>query len=231
MNLDLFNAEGAAPPPPHEIAPGAWALPGFALGHADALWAGIRRVTRIHPLRHWLTPNGLRMSVAMSNCGALGWISDAAGYRYQSTDPLTRSPWPPMPADFLALAIAAAEQAGYPSFAPDACLINRYAPGARMTMHQDQNERDYSAPIVSVSLGLPAVFELGGLERSDKVQRLGLRHGDVLVWGGPARLRFHGVRTVKPGQHPLTGAYRFNLTFRQAGPGREHIGGFTQNTA
>lgn len=216
MNLDLFSAEDTAPPTPFEIAPGSWALPGFAAKQADALWAGIQKVTQTHTLRHLVTPSGLRMSVAMSNCGDLGWVSDAAGYRYQSTDPLTLSPWPAMPKGFQEMAMSAAERASYPKFEPDACLINRYAPGARMTLHQDKNERDYSAPIVSVSLGLPAVFELGGLERGDKVQRLNLQHGDVLVWGGPARLRFHGVCAVAPGQHPLTGAYRFNLTFRKA---------------
>ncbi len=216
MNLDLFSAEDTAPPTPFEITPGAWALPGFAAEEADALWAGIQKVIQTHPLRHLVTPGGSRMSVAMSNCGDLGWVSDAAGYRYQSTDPLTRSPWPAMPQGFREMAMLAAERAGYPAFEPDACLINRYAPGARMTLHLDKNERDYSAPIVSVSLGLPAVFELGGLERGDKVERLRLQHGDVLVWGGPARLRFHGVRALDPGQHPLTGACRFNLTFRKA---------------
>ncbi len=216
MNLDLFSAEDTAPPTPFEIAPGAWALPGFAATHADALWAGIQKVIQIHPLRHLVTPGGSPMSVAMSNCGDLGWVSDAAGFRYQGTDPLTQTQWTAMPQEFREMATSAAEYAGYPAFEPDACLINRYAPGARMTLHQDKNERDYSSPIVSVSLGLPAVFELGGLERGDKVQRLSLQHGDVLVWGGPARLRFHGVRAVDPGQHLLTGAHRFNLTFRKA---------------
>ncbi|NBW49552.1 MAG: DNA oxidative demethylase AlkB [Betaproteobacteria bacterium] len=216
MNLDLFSAEDTALPTLFEIAPGAWALPGFAVMQADALWTGIQKVIQTHPLRHLVTPGGSRMSVAMSNCGDLGWVSDAAGYRYQSTDPLTQTPWPAMPQGFREMAMLAAELAGYPAFEPDACLINRYAPGARMTLHQDKNERDYSAPIVSVSLGLHAVFELGGVERGDKVQRLRLQHGDVLVWGGPARLRFHGVRAVDPGLHLLTGAYRFNLTFRKA---------------
>lgn len=217
MNLDLFGEAPPSPQAPFEIVPGAFALPGFALSAAPTLWAGISSTLFASPLRHLHTPGGLRMSVAMSNCGTMGWVSDASGYRYQATDPLTHSVWPPMPDAFLALAHAAAEQAGYAGFVPDACLINRYAIGARMTLHQDKNERDYAAPIVSVSLGLPAVFELGGLERGDKVQRLTLHHGDVLVWGGPARLRFHGVQPVEAGQHPLTGPYRFNLTFRQAG--------------
>lgn len=216
MNLDLFGETLPSPHAPLEIAPGAFALPGFALSATPTLWAGIQKVIQIHPLRHLVTPGGSRMSVAMSNCGDLGWVSDAAGYRYQGTDPLTQTPWPAMPEGFRDMAMSAAERAGYPAFEPDACLINRYAPGARMTLHQDKNERDYAAPIVSVSLGLPAVFELGGLERGDKVQRLTLQHGDVLVWGGPARLRFHGVRALEPGQHLLTGACRFNLTFRKA---------------
>ncbi len=216
MNLDLFGEDVASPSAPTEIAPGAYALPGFALLEADALWAGICETIQASPLRHLHTPGGMRMSVAMNNCGILGWVSDATGYRYQRTDPLTRAPWPPMPDAFKTLAASAAEHAGYPAFQPDACLLNRYAPGARMSLHQDKNERDYSAPIVSVSLGLPAVFELGGLERGDPVQRISLRHGDVLVWGGPARLRFHGVRPVEHGTHPLTGGFRFNLTFRKA---------------
>lgn len=216
MNLDLFSGDANAPPPPFEIAPGAFALAGFALPHAEALWSDVCALLSISPLRHLFTPGGQRMSVAMSNCGDLGWVSDALGYRYQRDDPLGHHPWPSMPDTFRALAIQAAEQVGYAGFTPDACLINRYAPGARMTLHQDKNERDYAAPIVSVSLGLPATFELGGLERSDPVQRLRLHHGDVLVWGGASRLRYHGVRAVEPGQHPLTGNYRFNLTFRRA---------------
>lgn len=216
MNLDLFSGHANAPPPPFEIAPGAFALAGCALPHAEALWSDVCALLAISPLRHLFTPGGQRMSVAMSNCGDLGWVSDALGYRYQTGDPLSHRPWPPMPNTLRTLAIQAAEQVGYAGFTPDACLINRYAPGTRMTLHQDKNERDYAAPIVSVSLGLPATFELGGLERCDPVQRLRLHHGDVLVWGGASRLRYHGVRAVEPGQHPLTGNYRFNLTFRRA---------------
>lgn len=156
------------------------------------------------------------MSVAMSNCGAAGWITDRNGYRYARHDPVTGSPWPAMPEAFAALAAAAAQQAGFPGFAPDACLINRYEPGARMSLHQDRNEADFGHPIVSVSLGLPAVFLFGGTAREARPLRLPLSHGDVLVWGGPARLRFHGVMPVKPGHHPLLGAARLNLTFRKA---------------
>lgn len=156
------------------------------------------------------------MSVAMTNCGALGWISDRRGYRYTTLDPDSSHPWPPLPVGFVALATGAAAAAGCPAFTPDACLINRYAPGARMALHQDRDERDFAQPIVSVSLGLPAVFLLGGQSRSDRPLRLGLEHGDVLVLSGPARLRFHGVMPVRDGEHPVLGRCRVNLTFRRA---------------
>lgn len=157
------------------------------------------------------------MSAAMTNCGALGWITDRSGYRYSSTDPQSGQPWPEMPYAFRTLARTAAEEAGFPGFLPDACLMNRYEPGAKMSLHQDKDEHDFSQPIVSVSLGLPAVFLFGGLERSDKAARVPLHHGDVVVWGGPARLRYHGILPLKTGEHSLTGAYRFNLTLRSAG--------------
>ena len=169
------------------------------------------------PLRHMATPGGLRMSVAMSNCGAQGWITDGRGYRYARLDPASGRPWPPMPPVFLRLAQQAALAAGYPGFTPDACLVNRYAPGARMALHQDRDECDFTAPIVSVSLGLPATFLFGGAERADKAARIPLLHGDVVVWGGPDRLRFHGVAPLKEGEHALLGAQRINLTFRKAG--------------
>jgi len=156
------------------------------------------------------------MSVAMTNCGDVGWVTDKAGYRYQATSPENHQQWPPMPELFRAMAVKAAEQAGFPGFEPDACLINRYQPGAKMSLHQDKDEHDFGQPIVSVSLGLPAVFQFGGMERSDKTQRVQLTHGDIVVWGGPSRLRYHGVLPLKAGEHPLTGSYRFNLTFRKA---------------
>jgi alkylated DNA repair protein (DNA oxidative demethylase) len=168
------------------------------------------------PLRFMSTPGGYRMSVAMTNCGAAGWVTDRSGYRYDGIDPLSGCPWPAMPAAFADLASEAASRAGFGDFSPDACLINRYEPGARLSLHQDRNERDFEAPIVSVSLGLPAVFLFGGLKRSDRPRRVPLLHGDVVVWGGPARLNFHGVMPVKEGQHPLLGPYRVNLTFRKA---------------
>ena len=156
------------------------------------------------------------MSVAMTNCGQAGWISDKSGYRYDSVDPLTGRLWPTMPASFLCVATRAAAKAGFKGFEPDACLMNRYEPGARLTLHQDKNERDFNAPIVSVSLGLPATFLFGGLSRKDRPRRFRLQNGDVAVWGGPARLAYHGVAPLADGDHPLTGRCRINLTFRKA---------------
>jgi DNA oxidative demethylase len=202
----------------HErLAPGAWWLRGFALGHVTALVAAIESVQAAAPFRHLITPGGFRMSVAMTNCGSLGWVSDRRGYRYDLHDPLSGRPWPPMPPVFLELARTAAEAGEFSEFTPDACLLNRYEPGARLTLHQDKDERDFSAPIVSVSLGLPGTFLFGGDSRKDKQRRLPLQHGDVVVWGGPARLRHHGVLALKDGHHELLGSRRLNLTFRRAG--------------
>ncbi len=198
------------------MAPGAWLLHGFALPVDRALAAAVEGVAAAAPFRHLETPGGFRMSVAMTNCGSCGWVSDRRGYRYESCDPLSGSPWPRMPDTFLALAGSAAAEGGFPGFAPDACLINRYVPGARMTLHQDKDESNFGWPIVSVSLGLPAVFLLGGDKRSDKHLRVPLHHGDVVVWGGPARLRHHGVLALKEGIHEALGALRLNLTFRRA---------------
>lgn len=211
-------ADGAEPGPSHaEVAPGAVLLRGFALPQAEALLAAIEAIAATAPFRHQQTPGGKRMSVAMTNCGALGWVTDRRGYRYEPTDPLTGAPWPPMPSAFAALAAAAALAAGYPGFRPDACLVNRYAPGARMTLHQDQDEQDFRQPIVSVSLGLPARFQFGGLERHTPTRRIALEHGDVFVFGGPSRRCFHGVLPLRDGAHPVIGAQRYNLTFRVAG--------------
>mgnify|MGYP000426252569 FL=1 len=216
---DPHTADLFAPPAgePQVLAPGAVLLPGAALDDATALLAAIRDVLARAPLRQMVTRGGFKMSVAMSNCGALGWISDRRGYRYAPLDPERDAPWPAMPPVLQALATTSATRAGFAGFVPDACLINRYAPGARMALHQDRDEADFDQPIVSLSLGLPAVFLFGGLERSDKPGRIPLTHGDVLVWGGPARLRFHGVLPVGDGHHPATGACRLNLTFRKAG--------------
>jgi alkylated DNA repair protein (DNA oxidative demethylase) len=208
---DLFER------PAHEpIAAGAVLLHGEALAEAPRLLADLGPVLDAAPLRHLVTPGGYRMSVAMSNCGPLGWVSDERGYRYASADPVSGRHWPAMPASFRALAARAAQRAGYPAFEPDACLINRYAAGARLTLHQDRDEHDKRQPIVSVSLGLPATFLFGGVKRSERPHRLPLVHGDVVVWGGPSRLAHHGVLPIAEGQHPLTGPFRFNLTFRRA---------------
>jgi alkylated DNA repair protein (DNA oxidative demethylase) len=213
--LDLFNE----PPSDtrHEpLAPGAWLLHGFALETAATLLAIVGCIKAVAPFRHLETPGGFRMSVAMTNCGRLGWVSDRSGYRYDACDPLTGHPWPPMPPAFLDLARAAAQASGFPDFVPDACLVNRYEPGARLTLHQDKDELDYDAPIVSVSLGLPAVFLFGGDARKDRQRRVPLQHGDVVAWGGPARLRYHGVLPLKDGHHEILGSQRLNLTFRRA---------------
>lgn len=196
--------------------PGLTLLQGFALPLEDALLAGIEQVVQAAPFRHMVTPGGFTMSVALTNCGTYGWVSDRRGYRYQSQDPETGEAWPSMPAVFTDLARKAAAAGGFEDFTPDACLINRYAPGARLSLHQDKNETDFSAPIVSVSLGLPATFLFGGLERTDPQDRIALHHGDIAVWGGKTRLAYHGVMPLKDGQHPRLGAYRINMTFRRA---------------
>jgi alkylated DNA repair protein (DNA oxidative demethylase) len=212
---DLFA--GAALDTRHErLAPGAWLLRGFALGKVTAVLSAIETITAAAPFRHLVTPGGFRMSVAMTNCGRLGWVSDRRGYRYDARDPLSGRPWPPMPPVFLELARDAAQAAGFSDFEPDACLVNQYTPGARLTLHQDRDESDLSAPIVSVSLGLPATFLFGGNARTDKQRRVPLQHGDVVVWGGPARLYHHGVLAVKDGHHESLGSRRLNLTFRRA---------------
>jgi DNA oxidative demethylase len=198
------------------LEPGAAVLAGFAHPIASELLTAIAGIARISPFRHMVTPRGSRMSAAMTNCGQVGWLTDLRGYRYEERDPETSEPWPALPPLFLDLARRAAACAGFPNFVPDACLVNRYAPGARLSIHQDRDEQDYGQPIVSVSLGLPATFLFGGLKRSDRVKRFGLHHGDVVVWGGPSRLVFHGVDSLDEGQHPATGRFRYNLTFRRA---------------
>lgn len=216
MTSDLFGSPTAAGIR-EPLGTQASVLRGFALQDVDALLAGIEALVREAPFRQMLTPGGHTMSVALTNCGALGWTSDRRGYRYAPLDPLSGRRWPPIPAPFVDLACRAAGAAGFEGFAPDACLVNRYLPGARLSLHQDRNERDFSAPIVSVSLGLPALFLFGGNARTDRAARVPLFHGDVAVWGGVDRLRFHGVLPLEPGEHPLLGAQRINLTFRKAG--------------
>ncbi|MFM9968136.1 MAG: DNA oxidative demethylase AlkB [Burkholderiales bacterium] len=198
------------------IALGAVLLPGFADSEGAALYGVVEEIAARAPFRGMTTPGGHSMSVTTASCGKAGWVSDKTGYRYDRVDPGTGKPWPAMPALFLDLACRAAAQAGFANFVPDACLINRYVAGAKMSLHQDRNERDFSQPIVSVSLGLPAVFLFGGLRRTERPRRLHLQHGDVVVWGGPARMTFHGVEPLHEGTHPLTGRCRINLTFRKA---------------
>jgi alkylated DNA repair protein (DNA oxidative demethylase) len=191
-------------------------LHGFALPVEDRLTAELEWITALAPFRHMVTPGGYTMSVAMTNCGTVGWVTDRTGYRYDAIDPESGKPWPPMPAIFRKLATTAAAQAGFDGFVPDACLINRYEPGTKLSLHQDKDEKDYAAPVVSVSLGLPARFLFGGLERSDPCVKIPLSHGDVIVWGGPARLAFHGVMPLADGIHPTLGRQRINLTLRKA---------------
>lgn len=214
MSLNLF---GNHPSEPEALIPGAVLLRGMAVARESDLIGAINHVAELAPFRHMVTPGGFEMSVAMTNCGALGWITDRTGYRYDSIDPSSWKTWPPMPGPFLELARESAAIAGFADFVPDACLINRYAPGARLTLHQDRNERDFTQPIVSVSLGLPAEFLFGGMQRSDRPLRVRLLHGDAVVWGGPARLAYHGIMPLAPGYHPLLGEYRINLTLRKAG--------------
>jgi alkylated DNA repair protein (DNA oxidative demethylase) len=215
--LELGLSASRAAVEPRALGPGALWLRGLALPNDQELLEDLMSVAAAAPFRRMVTPGGHTMSVAMTNCGALGWVTDASGYRYAGLDPTSGRPWPGMPRSFRALARAAADAAGYAGFEPDACLVNRYEPKARMSLHQDRNERDLSAPIVSVSLGLPAAFRFGGPDRADPAQRVPVQHGDVVVWGGPSRLWFHGVAPLPDGHHPLTGACRYNLTFRRAG--------------
>ena len=198
-----------------QLAAQACVLHGFALDAVDALQADVRAIEAVAPFRHLVTPGGHVMQVAMTNCGTYGWCSDRRGYRYDSTDPQSGKTWPALPPAFLQLAANAAREAGFDGYVPDACLINRYAPGTRLSLHQDRDEDDRVAPIVSVSLGLPATFLFGGFARGDKTVRVPLQHGDVEDWGGVDRMRFHGVLPVKTGRHEVLGEQRLNLTFRK----------------
>lgn len=213
MQSALFNE---IPQTAEPLSEGAVLLRGFAAPQSKALTDAVEEIAAAAPFRHMITPGGQRMSVAMTNCGPVGWVSDRKGYRYDPFDPVTGNAWPPLPAIFLDLAASAAATAGFPDFNPDACLINRYEPGAKLSLHQDKDERDFGAPIVSVSLGLPAVFLWGGMSRSDRARRIRVESGDVAVWGGPARLTYHGIAPLADGDHPLTGRTRINLTFRKA---------------
>ena len=216
LTADLFESVADARPSREAMAEGAVLLRAFAIPFEADLLAALLEVTRQAPFRRMFTPGGHQMSVAMTNCGNAGWVTDRSGYRYDAADPESGKPWPAMPACFRELARQAAVEGGFHGFAPDACLINRYGPGAKMSLHQDKDEHDFGAPIVSVSLGLPAVFLFGGVKRSVKPRRFRLEHGDVAVWGGPSRLFFHGVAPLEDGEHVLLGPQRINLTFRKA---------------
>ena len=209
--LDLFESQERV-----VLGEQAVLMRGRALPVDTALLAAIDAIAARAPFRRMVTPGGFEMSVAMTNCGNVGWVTDRTGYRYAPSDPATGQPWPPLPDRFAALAQDAAAEAGFADFVPDACLVNRYEPGARLSLHQDKDERDYRHPVVSVSLGLPATFQFGGMKRGDRPRKVLLAHGDIVVWGGPSRLVFHGVLALKDGDHPLAGRRRFNLTFRKA---------------
>jgi len=213
---DLFSAAGLDQPMQEELAPGAILLRYRALSVETMLLEAVDAIAAAAAFRHMVTPGGFQMSVAMTNCGKSGWVTDRTGYRYDTTDPQSGRPWPAMPEVFRQLATDAASEAGYPDFVADACLINQYTPGARLTLHQDKNERDLANPVVSVSLGLPATFQFGGMKRTSPTQKILLRHGDVVIWGGPSRLSYHGVLPLKDGGHPILGRMRINLTFRRA---------------
>jgi alkylated DNA repair protein (DNA oxidative demethylase) len=215
LTADLFASVPDVRPAQEAMAEGAVLLRRFACPVEADLIAALRAIVGQSPFRHMMTPGGHQMSVAMTNCGSSGWVTDRTGYRYDANDPEAGKPWPAMPPAFRELARRAASHAGFAGFSPDACLINRYQPGARMSLHQDKDELDLAAPIVSVSLGLPAIFLFGGLKRSDKPSRFRLQHGDIAVWGGPARLAFHGVAPLADGEHAVLGRQRINLTFRK----------------
>jgi alkylated DNA repair protein (DNA oxidative demethylase) len=210
----LFEHE-LTPPSREPLEEGAALLRGFATASATALIQEVDKIAQVAPFRNLVTPGGYTMSVAMTNCGRVGWVSDRSGYRYDPIDPVTGAHWPAMPPPFLDLAVRAAAEGGFENYDPDACLINRYVKGSKLGLHQDRDEKDHWAPIVSVSLGLPATFLWGGKRRSDPVRRMRLESGDVVVWGGPARFVYHGVAPLKDGNHPLTGSVRINITFRK----------------
>jgi alkylated DNA repair protein (DNA oxidative demethylase) len=216
LTTDLFDSVPDVRPSQEAMADGAVLLRGFAKPVESDLLAALREIVAQAPFRKMFTPGGHQMSVAMTNCGNAGWVTDRSGYRYDGVDPESGKPWPAMPPAFRELALQAAAAGGFDGFAPDACLINRYEPGARMSLHQDKDENDFGAPIVSVSLGLPAIFMFGGIKRSDKPRRFRLEHGDIAVWGGPSRLFFHGVAPLADGEHAVLGRQRVNLTFRRA---------------
>jgi DNA oxidative demethylase len=212
--MDLFEN---IQPNKLEVDKDAYYLSGYALTNEKALIIDLHEVLSQASLRQMMTKMGFYTSAAMTNCGQLGWVSDRKGYRYEALNPLTGKSWPAMPVSFFQLAQNAALEAGFSDFKPDACLINQYKVGASMGLHQDKNELDFTQPILSVSLGIPAIFKFGGLSRSDKPIKIRLTHGDIVVWGGDARLNYHGIIPLQPNNHAVLGPYRYNLTFRKAG--------------
>ncbi|MER2511210.1 MAG: DNA oxidative demethylase AlkB [Nitrosomonas ureae] len=211
LPMDLFAEEKRDIP----LGDGAIVLGGFACPYETKILSALENVIALAPLRHMTTPAGYRMSVAMTSCGQFGWVAERTGYRYDAHDPESGKPWPSMPEVFMALAQSAAKKAGYNVFRPTACLINRYEPSAKLSLHQDKDELDLTVPIVSVSLGLPAIFLFGGVKRSDSIRKIPLVNGDIVVWGGASRLAYHGILPLRPGSHPLLGNQRINLTFRK----------------
>jgi len=208
--MNLFS-QLAAEPTHEEIFPGATLMRGLAQAQDGEFLEAMQGVLSAAPLHHATTPTGLPMGVMVSDCGT----PEAFRRRWDPANPAVRQMWPPMPRALLDFSLRCAVRAGFPLFRPDTCHVNRYQAGTKLGLHQDRHECDMSQPIVSVSFGLECVFLLGGLERTDSPKRILLEHGDVIVWGGPSRMRFHGVQPLKPGHHPLTGPYRYNLTFRK----------------
>ena len=194
-----------------EVTPGAVLMRGLALPQDREFLAAVDTITAAAPVHHAVTPSGLPMGVMVTDCGD----SRAFANRWDPANPTHKRVWPPMPVVLRDFAIRCAVRAGFPKFRPDACHINQYEAGIKLGLHQDRHECDMTQPIVSVSFGLECVFLFGGLQRMDKPRHILLEHGDVFVWGGPARMCFHGVQPLKPGSHPLTGPYRINLTFRK----------------
>ncbi|THJ30850.1 DNA oxidative demethylase AlkB [Lampropedia aestuarii] len=183
---------------------------------AAELVARIEDVLQHSPLYQMATPGGKPLSVRTTSCGTHGWSSDPTGYSYVRHHPLTDQAWPEIPAAWSALATEAAQEAGFAQFAPDTCLINQYGLDSKMALHQDRSEQDLRQPVVSISLGMSALFLWGGMQRSDKPAHVLLHHGDMVVWGGVDRLRFHGIKHLTGAPHPQLGAMRYNLTLRRA---------------
>ena len=217
MNLDLFDLSNNGESWIETITDDAVVLRQYLVNRSDELAEAIKTIEAKAPFRHMKTAGGFTMSAAITGCGDYGWISDRQGYRYSKVDPVTAQPWPEMPEVLKTIGKECARKAGYSDYNPDACLINRYSPGAKMSLHQDKDERDFTAPIVSISLGVPATFLFGGQQRADKTIKVPVMHGDVVVWGGTSRLFFHGVSTIKSAYHPFWGESRINITFRVAG--------------